>query len=219
MRKFKKLRSFFFVSLIVNVFLIGSGASPLTTKRSTNLPTPATTIASGDLNNDGLPDLVVGRLPQLQEELGKVSIMIGKGNGNFQPQQEIIVGFDSGIASRIICNIEIGDLNGDNNLDVVVAHNTEFSTSSNNRLAMTVLFGIGDGTFQPAESVFLNLDNGGSFRINAVAIGDFNNDGKTDLFGAGMLNGSGFVYPIRNRDRVKCCGNDFIAISCFPSFR
>ncbi len=27
------------------------------------------------------------------------------------------------------------------------------------------------------------------------------------------------LNEIKKRDRVKCCGNDFIAISCFPSFR
>lgn len=200
MRKFKKLRSFFFVSVIVNVFLIGSGASPLTTKRSTNLPSPASTIASGDLNNDKIPDLVVGIYPQVPEDIGKVSILIGKGNGNFLPQQEVIVGFDFGVSSRYISDIEIGDLNGDNNLDVVVAHNTDFTQISFNRLAMTVLFGNGDGTFRPSEPVYLSNDEGGIFRINAVSIGDFNNDGKTDLYGAGLLGGYGFIYPIRNID-------------------
>jgi hypothetical protein len=193
---------FFRLFLIVICGFGFTFASTFNTKRPTDLPSPASTVASGDLNNDGIPDLVVGRLPQGQD-IGKVSIFIGKGNGNFQPQQDVTIGFVFGISSPHISDIEIGDLNGDNNLDVVVAHNTAFAGPSFNRFAMTVLFGNGNGTFRPAEPVSLSIDNGNDFRINAVSIGDFNNDGKTDIYGAGLLNGSGFVYPIRNIDNSQ----------------
>src|SRR5580704_8910187 len=63
--------------------------------------------------------------------------------------------------------IAVGDFNGDGKLDLVVANGGASS--------MSVLFGNGDGTFQP------HVDYGTGGNPTAVAVGDFNGDGKPDL--------------------------------------
>ncbi|WP_263373831.1 beta strand repeat-containing protein [Granulicella aggregans] len=84
--------------------------------------------AAGDFNGDGFQDLVVGNY-----EENTVSILLGKGDGTFQPEVKYNVGSEP---ERVL----VADLNGDGNLDLVVA-NTGSSTIS-------VLLGNGDGTFQ-----------------------------------------------------------------------
>jgi hypothetical protein len=74
----------------------------------------------------------------------------------------------------------VGDFDGDGKTDLAVA---------NDRPAVAVLFGYGDGTFKAA--VYSDLE-GAIFKL---AVGDFNGDGKTDLaaasLGAWVLLGNG----------------------------
>lgn len=63
--------------------------------------------------------------------------------------------------------VVLGDFNGDGKLDVAIANNG----SSN----VSILFGNGDGSFQPA----VNFDAG--VAPNGVAVADFNGDGKLDV--------------------------------------
>src|SRR4029077_7286716 len=68
----------------------------------------------------------------------------------------------------------LSDVNGDGNLDLVVANGYSDDTRTNG--SVSVLLGNGDGTFQQAVSY-------GSGGIDAVSvtIGDVNGDGKLDL--------------------------------------
>jgi hypothetical protein len=63
----------------------------------------------------------------------------------------------------------VGDFNGDGKLDIATANND--ATSS-----VSVLLGNGDGTFQAP----IQLASGG-LDPTAIAAGDFNGDGRTDL--------------------------------------
>jgi hypothetical protein len=76
---------------------------------------------------------------------------------------------DSFVPNAAPINVVSADLNGDNKLDLVVSHKADNS--------VYVLLGNGDGTFQAARQVAL----GESIEGREFA-GDFNNDGKTDLF-------------------------------------
>jgi hypothetical protein len=116
-------------------------------------------VAVGDFNGDGKLDLVVVNTAAGNGR-SSVSVLLGKGNGTFQPAVNYRAGFDPD-------SVAVGDFNGDGNLDLAVAN---FGTNN-----VSILLGSGKGTFQTA----VNYDTGGGSQ--SVAAGDFNGDGKLDL--------------------------------------
>jgi len=128
----------------------------------------AWSVATADFNGDGKPDIVVATLS------GTVGILLGKGDGSFQP----VVAYASGGSSS--STIAIGDLNKDGKLDLAVAGTCGLPI---NESCVSVLLGNGDGTFQPA----VTYDAGGypyasGPGINIpIFIADLNRDGKPDL--------------------------------------
>jgi hypothetical protein len=85
-------------------------------------------VAIGDLNGDEKSDLAVAN--QYDDN---VSILLGKGDGNFQ--SAVIYGAGGGPSS-----VAISDLNGDANPDLVVANRYSRNVS--------VLLSNGDGSFR-----------------------------------------------------------------------
>ncbi|MGE5306193.1 MAG: FG-GAP-like repeat-containing protein, partial [Alphaproteobacteria bacterium] len=120
-------------------------------------------VALGDFNGDGQPDLAVANggdtstTPLLP---GTVSILLADDTGKLGAATNFSVG-------TIPYSVTVGDFNGDGKLDLAVAN-----SGSNN---VSVLLGHGDGTFGPAT----NFSAGAGARF--VAVGDFNGDGKLDL--------------------------------------
>ena len=80
-----------------------------------------------DVNHDGLPDLVTANFRS-----NDVSVLLGRGDGTFAPQQRVAVG--PGPQS-----VAVADLNGDLTPDLAI---TDLGFA-----AVTVLLGRGDGTF------------------------------------------------------------------------
>jgi len=112
-------------------------------------------VAIGDLNGDGKPDLAVA-----DTDSNSVSVLLGNGAGGFGKARN----FATLSAPQ---SVAIGDLNGDGKPDLAVA-----DTGSN---SVSVLLGNGDGGFGAATS--FALDSGPT----SVAIGDLNDDGIPDL--------------------------------------
>jgi hypothetical protein len=126
-----------------------------------------TSIAVGDFNGDGIPDLVVANSGS-----NIVSVLLGKGDGTFQTAHSYAAGSDP------IC-VAVGDFNGDGVLDLAVANKGSAKVS--------ILLGNGDGTFQAAQS----YDAGSN--PQSVVVGDFNRDGHADLAVANDIFGAGTV--------------------------
>ena len=119
-------------------------------------------IAVGDVNGDGRPDVVAANWA-----LGTVGVLIGNGDGSFQTMKTY------GAGASVPMSIAIADLNGDDRLDIAVA---SFTDLNNPGIPVGILLGNGDGTFQPV----VNYSSGGRERA-AVAIADVTGDGIPDV--------------------------------------
>jgi hypothetical protein len=121
-----------------------------------------TSVAIGDLDLDGVPDLVVPNSTS-----GNVGVLLGQGDGTFLPvaTQRLCAG-----GLEIIDAPALADVNGDGRLDLLVANAGCFNS-------MGVLLGIGDGTFQDLGVYY---DSGG-FDADSIAVADVNGDGKADV--------------------------------------
>ena len=112
-------------------------------------------VAVGDLDGDGAPDLVTANAGSHD-----ISVLLGNGDGTFQAQQR----FGAGTGPR---SVAVGDLDADGAPDLVTANNDSNDVS--------VLLGNGDGTFQ-AQQRF-----GAGTGPRSVAVGDLDGDGAPDL--------------------------------------
>ncbi len=98
-------------------------------------------IVTGDFDKDGKLDLVTAN-----KSSSTVSVLLGKGDGAFNPASNLsIVGFN-GLSPS---SIAVADFNKDGKWDLVTANNV-----SNN---ISVLFGNGNGSFQVAVNFALEL--------------------------------------------------------------
>jgi hypothetical protein len=120
---------------------------------STNYFQWVASIDLGDLNGDGVPDLVIGNGTS-----DSVSVLIGNGDGSFQPSQRLEF---SGGAYSVSA---LRDINRDSNLDILLSNGYLFP-------------GNGDGSFEPGQP----FSSGG-----ASVIGDVNGDNVDDVVSSGQ---------------------------------
>ncbi len=169
-------------------------------------PVPAgegpVSIAVGDFNRDGKPDLAVAN--QFSNNL---SILLGSGSGGFSPATTSPVRVGSSPYF-----VAVSDFNRDGNPDLAVVNH-----HSNN---VSILLGNGDGSFNPAAASPISV--GGNPR--ALAVGEFNLDGKPDLAVANYFsnnvtvllgNGSGSFSPATTSPAGAGAGPSFVVANDF----
>jgi len=139
--------------------LFGNGDGSFQANRQfISLGTFAQSVAAGDFNGDGNLDLVTANGPN-----GTLSVLLGNGNGTFQPRIDLTVGGAPNV-------VAVADVNGDGRPDAVATAQLTNTVS--------VLLGRGNGTFAPPRAF---AASGEFFGPTALAIGDVNGDGKVDL--------------------------------------
>jgi len=126
-------------------------------------------VVIADFNGDRKLDIAVANSgdPGIADA-GNVSILLGNGDGTFQPAKDIIAGKNP-------CSIAVGDFNGDGHLDLVVANNGINVAGGWLPGTVSVLLGNGDGTFRT------HVDYATGTGPSSIAVGDFNGDNRLDL--------------------------------------
>ncbi|MDV3455896.1 VCBS repeat-containing protein [Sphingomonas sp. HF-S4] len=148
-------------------------------------------VSSGDVNGDGLPDLIIpcrGELlsPRLDRPANdQLTVYLNPGKQGAWVRRDFTVGFGP-------YHSAIGDLDGDGRPDLVVPN-----YQSNNEHDLSILYGAEDrkALFEPASSVALgspdlvneySLDAKGDIRyptpgLTSAIIADVNGDGRPDI--------------------------------------
>ena len=169
-----------FVTNSLTIFLgRGNGSFEFLTTQSTGENARTYALATGDLNNDHIVDIVSANYGS-----SSVSIFLGYGNGSFAPMILLSTGDFSNTTG-----IALGDLNNDDYLDIAVAN---YGASN-----VGIFLGNGDGSFQKQVTYstcnqcwayFITLNDFNQDKILDIAVTTYNTEYINIFFGYG--NGS-----------------------------
>jgi len=160
-----------FIALILIGFEVGASAQTFNSPPLLPTAFDPSTVATGDFNHDGNPDLLyVDGSGQGQHTL---HVLLGRGNGTFAQGQNIVL--PAGICI-FQCTINVADISGDGLPDLIMGGGIDITAQ------IAVLLGNADGTFQtPIVSTLPPTPGSFSSANSRMAIGDFNGDGALDL--------------------------------------
>jgi hypothetical protein len=163
-------------------------------------------VVAADFNNDGRLDLATANPAP-----GTVSVLLGDGRGGFGAAIDSNLG---SVAGATQASLTVADFDNDGNLDLAALadYTNEFGEYYG---GVSVLLGNGDGSFRAPILTGGNL---------AVAAGDFNNDGNSDLvvsdvdFGAGEVSTAVRVLPGDGRGGFTWSpGATFVGLAQYPT--
>jgi hypothetical protein len=155
----------------------GTFARPLVFAASGKDFTPSS-LAVGDVNGDGRPDLVVNSTGGLDSVVAQLGVLLGNGDGTFQAPIFQSPGMTGGDG-----DVVLGDFNHDGRLDAAVGGQASLPDG------LTVNIGNGDGTFGAPFLSPLTFSTGGTDPFG-VAAADLNGDGLVDLVAANSSSNS-----------------------------
>ena len=156
-------------------------------------------ITSGDINDDGKPDLVVACAAKRI-----LTIFTGRGNGQFDVfGSPILVPFPPN-------EIEISNMNSDDHADLIIASHDSYD--------VMILPGDGKGNFIISTAITVTMRQGNNPHTHGLGIGDINRDGYADIV---TVNSSDNDITVSLNDGrgnfVPCPGSPFpVSTSPYP---
>jgi hypothetical protein len=153
------------VSVLLNTAAAGAASPSFAAQKTFNLASSVEAVAAADLNGDGRPDLAAASFFSSPLSVLVNTTAAGATTPSFAAQQTFTVNVD-GVA------VAAGDLDGDGRPDLAV---TGLADSSVGVLVNTTAAGAATVSFA-AQKTFAT--GGGP---NAVAVADYNGDGRPDL--------------------------------------
>ncbi len=139
------------------------------------LPVGAGILASGDLNGDGITDVVYSIPPASIPGQPSLGVALGSPTG-LRP---------AGVYSQAPRSVVIADVNGDGKPDIVGGLNVGATAE------LVVYLNRGDGTFAPPIVSQITINNS-AWPSVSIGVGDFDGDGKADVVATDQ-NGNFFV--------------------------
>jgi FG-GAP-like repeat len=151
----------------VSVFL-GNGDGTFHSAVNYSVTGDASSVVVGDFNGDNKQDLAVTTLIFVGSEgrNGNASVLLGNGDGSFQPAVETSLGGAAWSGA-------VGDFNGDQKLDLAFIIKLNVFAPP----AEAIALGNGDGTFGSRQII------GGADFATSVMVNDLNQDGAPDVVG------------------------------------
>jgi hypothetical protein len=161
-------------------------ASDFSTEQSfsTGTTEPNKIAATGDLDGDGKPDIIIA------DDAGKKTLILRNTGGNGTASFETALTITT---SGNQTSLNVGDIDGDGKLDLVEVDKTDSSFVS---VYLNTTVAVGSISFSAATNLITGANN---HKLRNVAISDLDGDGKADI---AVVNNEGNVLLYRNTGSV-----------------